>query len=91
MPGAAASPPFPPDFSYVFWVATDKELAEPRPGGFEAPFIYFFRLANVVLTGLNCVWFSKMARGALQLLLRKGSKSQGDLTSGNGAPSKKGD
>lgn len=58
-------------FSYVFWMATQKELNAPRPDGFQAPFIYFFRLANVCLTALNCVWFSKMAKGALQLLLAK--------------------
>lgn len=59
-----------PDFSYVFWVATQRELENPRPDGFQAPYIHFFRLANICLTCLNGFWFSKMARGALQLLTK---------------------
>jgi len=58
-------------FSYVFWGATQAELENPRPGGFPAPGVHFFRVANVCLQGLNCFWFYKMLRGALQLL-RKG-------------------
>lgn len=68
--------------SYVFVVASEQELRNPRPGGFAPIMIHLFRVANVALNCLNVMWFSKMARKLVGLV--KGSKRAGKGEQANG-------
>jgi hypothetical protein len=68
--------------SYVFVVASQQELRNPRPGGFAPVMIHLFRVANVVLNGLNVMWFTKMLRKIIGLV--KGSKRADTAEKANG-------
>eukprot|EP00192_Tetraselmis_astigmatica_P021047 CAMPEP_0117655314 /NCGR_PEP_ID=MMETSP0804-20121206/4214_1 /TAXON_ID=1074897 /ORGANISM="Tetraselmis astigmatica, Strain CCMP880" /LENGTH=274 /DNA_ID=CAMNT_0005461659 /DNA_START=340 /DNA_END=1164 /DNA_ORIENTATION=+ len=64
-------------FSWVFWIAAMEELRSPNPEGFQPGFIYFALAANVILNSLNFFWFSKMVRGAAQLVVQT-TKANGE-------------
>ncbi len=42
--------------SVDFFLVTKKELSHPRPDGLSPEFIWFYRMANVVLNCLNLFW-----------------------------------
>lgn len=66
--------------SINFWRESGKELAQPTSDLLPAV-LWFYRLSCVSLNCLNAMWFWKMAKGAVKVLMGpKGSASkvQGD-------------
>ncbi len=42
--------------SVDFYRVSSKELAQPRPGGISPGLIWGYRIANLLLNGLNAFW-----------------------------------
>jgi hypothetical protein len=53
--------------SWDFWVTTQADVANPRPGAVPFPVIWAYYVAMVVLNTLNFYWFAQMALMALGL------------------------
>lgn len=51
--------------SKEFFLATQKELANPRPDGMAAATIYAYYVAMAMMNSLNYYWFLNMMRLAL--------------------------
>jgi hypothetical protein len=56
--------------SVDFFRVSSEELAHPRPNGISPGLIWSYRIANVLLNGLNAFWVYKMGSGAAKLLLK---------------------
>lgn len=51
--------------SKEFFVATQKELVNPRTGGMSAATIYAYYVAMIMMNSLNYYWFLNMMRLAI--------------------------
>jgi hypothetical protein len=51
--------------SKEFFLATQKELVNPHPGGMSTETIYGYYAAMIVMNSLNYYWFLNMMRLAL--------------------------
>jgi hypothetical protein len=51
--------------SKEFYLATQKELVHPRPGGMAPATIYGYYVAMMIMNSLNYYWFLNMMRLAL--------------------------
>jgi hypothetical protein len=57
--------------SVDFFRVSSKELRHPTYGGISPSLLWGYRIANVLLNGLNAFWVSKMASGAAKLLRKR--------------------